>query len=130
MVLVDELKHVSLLEQFAVANLRRIASIAHLQEYEADDVIFWERQNARQLYIVLDGEVSLEIGVPDVGSVQVLKVGPGKLLGWSSVLGCGPMKATARALTVCRLAALDAGQVLQLVEADPKFGVEFFRCLS
>ena len=40
------------------------------------------------------------------------------------------MTATARALTSCRVAALDAEQVRTLAERDTRFGMEFFRSMS
>jgi CRP-like cAMP-binding protein len=74
--------------------------------------------------------VGLEIKVPDSGGIQIHRVGPGELLGWSPLLGRRAMTASARALTRCRVAALDAGQLAAAWEQDPKFGMAFFRCLA
>jgi CRP/FNR family transcriptional regulator, cyclic AMP receptor protein len=79
---------------------------------------------------VAEGEVILEIKVPSIGVVRVHQVGPGDLLGWSPILGRSRMTATARALTPCRLLALDAEQVCALAERDPRFGMEFFRSMA
>jgi CRP/FNR family transcriptional regulator, cyclic AMP receptor protein len=97
---------------------------------EAGDCIFQEGQNKRTIYLVVEGEVALEIHVPDIEAVRVYRVGPGELLGWSPVLGHGSMTATARALTPCRLAALDAEQIRTRAEPDTRFGMEFFRAMS
>jgi CRP-like cAMP-binding protein len=60
----------------------------------------------------------------------VYTAGPGELIGWSPVLEQRRMTATARATTVCRLAAFEADRVRQLCEKDPQFGVAFLRQLA
>jgi CRP-like cAMP-binding protein len=130
MVPLDELEYIGFLRSFSAVYRKQIASIARPQACEAGAIVFQEGQNERQVYVVLNGEVGLEIRVPEIGVVQLHRVGPGDLLGWSPVLGRGAMTATARALTACRLAALDAGEIRALAEQDTRFGMEFFRSMS
>jgi CRP-like cAMP-binding protein len=68
------------------------------------------------------GKVSLEVQEPDGKSARVYTAGPGELLGWSPVLGCRAMTATARAATRCRLAVLSVSEILALC-----FGLIFLR---
>jgi CRP-like cAMP-binding protein len=130
MVLLDELEDISLLQHFPADYRKQLAALAMPRAYEAGDCIFREGESKRTIYLVTEGSVALEIRVPDIGVVRVHRVGPGGLLGWSPVLGDGPMTATAFALTTCRLAALDAEQIRTLAEQDPRFGMEFFRAMS
>ena len=130
MVLLEELEQSNLGQQFAPTYLKQLASMGQILEYQANDIIFSEGQEEHRLFLVLEGEVALEINVPDLGRLQVHKVAHGKLLGWSPVLGAGPMKATARALSLCRLAAFDASEIRTEAEQHPRFGMEFFRCMS
>jgi CRP-like cAMP-binding protein len=125
--LFNELENLSFLRHLAPDHLRQIASIANLREFPPEAVIFSEGEAARHVYLVLKGDVALEMNVPDRGVFRVHTVGAGELLGWSPVLGSGAMTATARALTPCRLAALDAARIQALCEHAPRFGVEFFR---
>ena len=130
MVLEEELDNAAFLRQFTPAHQKKLAGLARLKEYQADDVIFAEGEHCPEVYLVLDGEVGLEIRVPGCGVIEAHRVGPGELLGWSAVLGGGPMTATAQAATRCRLAALGADAVVALAEREPRFGLEFFRRLS
>ena len=130
MVLAEELENGAFLRQFTPAHQRKLAGLARLKEHQADDVIFAERDHCPEVYLVLDGEVGLEIRVPGCGVIEAHTVGPGELLGWSAVLGGGPMTATAQAATRCRLAALSADAVVALAEREPRFGLEFYRGLS
>ena len=130
MVLLEELESVRFLRDLTPADLKQVASLARLQEYPAGAVIFSEGQATPSVFLVLQGEAALEGGVPGRGAVRVQTVGPGDLLGWSPVLGLGPMTATARAVSRCRLAALEADRVLALCAHDPQFGVAFLRCTA
>jgi len=130
MVPMKELEGVNLLQPFAPASVQQLASVARLVEYQADEVIFVQGQPERLIYVVLKGEVALDIKVKDSEDVAFHQVGPGGLLGWSPLLGRQLMTATARAVTGCRLAALDAEQVRDLAENSTEFGMEFFRCLA
>ncbi len=130
MVLLDELETVGFLDPFSPRCRKQLAALALLHEYEPDDLIFRQGRSERSIYLVLRGEVNLEVCVPDSGVLSVFRVGPGELLGWSPVLGHRAMTASARALTPCRLIALDAAQIRALAEQDPRFGLEFFRGMS
>ena len=130
MVLAEELENVAFVRHFEPAHRRKLATLATLKEHQADEVIFAEGDHCPEVYLVLEGEVRLEIRVPGCGTIEVHQIGPGGLLGWSSVLGVGPMTATAHTATRCRLAALDADQITALADRDPRFGLEFFRRMS
>lgn len=127
MILLDELAEVAFVRGLAPEHVRQLALLARSQECLAGTVLFREGQESASVYLVLRGNVSLEIEVSGRGPVPVQTVTAGELLGWSPVLRLGPMTATARALTRCRLAVLDAARVVALTEQDPRFGVEFLR---
>jgi CRP-like cAMP-binding protein len=106
--------------------LRQIASIAECLEVPAGRTVFREGDATAYIYLVAEGRVALEIQMP-VGAVRIETIGAGELLGWTPVLKAGPMTATARTLTPCRLIVLRAPQVLALFEHSPRLGLEFMR---
>ena len=130
MVLVEELENVAFLRQFTPAHQKKIAGLARLKEHQPDDVLFAEGEHCPDVYVVLDGDVGLDIRVPGCGVIDVHHVGPGGLLGWSPVLGGGAMTATAVCVTRCRVAALSAAEIAALAGRDPLFGLEFFRAMA
>ncbi len=109
---------------------QRIASLGRLEEYEPDDVIFREGQRRGCIFVLTDGSVGLDIRVPEHGGRWFQTVSPGGLLGWSPVLGEPPLTATARALTGCRLVALDVAGLLALCQSEPRFGFTFMRRIA
>jgi CRP-like cAMP-binding protein len=127
MVLLDELQDLAFLEGFAPEHLRQIARAAQLKEYLPGVVLFCEGRASPYVYLLLQGEVRLDIAVPGQGALPIQTLSSGELVGWSPVLRTGPMTATAHTVTRCRLAALDAAQVLAMSDQDPRFGMEFLR---
>jgi CRP-like cAMP-binding protein len=106
---------------------KRIASAGQVREYPAGAYVFREGQSSAHVYLVAEGEVGLEVTLPGHEPARLQTAGPGELLGWSPVLGLGPMTASARTLTPCRLVALSADRIQELAREDPLFGIEFLR---
>jgi CRP-like cAMP-binding protein len=126
----EELAEVEFLRGLMPEHVRQLAGMAQLKEFPPDTLLFREWQHADHIYLVLRGELALEVRVPGRGDVAVQTVGPGELLGWSPALGGGAMTATARALTLCRLAALDARQLQQAWARDPALGMACLRQIA
>jgi len=127
MVPLEMLEKLSFLEGFAPEYLKPLASVAKVVDVEPNEIVFQEKQNSPNIYIVVEGQVALEIWATGRGMTQVQNVGPGKLLGWSVLLGEGPMTATARAVEASRLVVINALQALDACEENPRFGMEFMR---
>src|SRR5947209_3086233 len=125
--LVETLRRMRFLEDAAPEELRQLASAARLEDHDSGALIFGEGQRVAHIFLVAEGSVSLESCLARKGCHRLQRVGPGELLGWSPVLGRGPMTATARAVSAVRLLALDAERVLALCAQDPTFGVFFMR---
>jgi CRP-like cAMP-binding protein len=107
--------------------LSTIASVAELRELPAGTVIFREGQSDSHIYLVVSGGVGLEIRLTGKDAKRIQTVGPGELLGWSPILGQITMTATARAVGVTKVVAVDGTQLKTLCEHNPKFGYEFMK---
>ena len=107
--------------------LRRLVPAGRVEQHFAGTVLFREGDHLPHVFVIVAGTVALEINGTDHRPRRFQTVGPGELLGWSPLLGSGPMTATARALTDVRVVVLDAKAVLDLCDRDPKFGSQFMR---
>lgn len=74
--------------------------------------------------MVVFGKVSLEICAPGVRGKQILTLGAGDLLGWSSLLGEARYMARARTPQPARLAEINVAQLVAILKRDPAFGYE------
>jgi CRP-like cAMP-binding protein len=127
MVLPDEMNNIAFLRDLGAPYLEQVAAMARLREYPEGSILFSEGDVSGVIYFILRGEVKLLTEQFDGEPVTIYTAGPGEMIGWSPVLGRGPMTATACVSSRCRLAVLDAGRVLELCERDPHFGVAFLR---
>ena len=130
MVLLDMLEEIDFVKDFAPEYLGYLAALGELREYPPDTVLFEEGKESYHVYLLVTGKVELAMRVPGVGSMPIQTVGAGELLGWSPVLQLGPMTATARALTRCRIVVLNVRRLLEICEEAPHFGMEFLRRTS
>jgi hydrogenase maturation protease len=109
------------------AELQQLAAAARLEEHHTGVVLFREGERLTRFFVVALGTVAVEIAGPDRRTRRIHTVGPGELLGWSPILGAGPMTATARTLTPARLVSLDATSVVAACDADPRLGYLLMR---
>ena len=109
------------------AELGLLVPVARFVQYTAGAVLFRAGADLFDVFIVTAGTVALEVTGPDHRPRRFQTVTAGELLGWSPLLGGGPMTATARAVTDVRVVALDAEAVLDACERDPWFGYLFMR---
>jgi CRP-like cAMP-binding protein len=127
MVPLETLNNLRFLQELPDEYLQYISSVADLKEFPAGGTVFREGQSSPFIYIVVQGTISLNINVPGRGTVQLQTIGPGELLGWTPWLQQGPMTATARALAISKLLALNAGQIQAYCSHNPSFGWELTR---
>jgi CRP-like cAMP-binding protein len=122
--LVDTLREIRFLHDIGPMHLEQIAKIARIRDVNAGDVVFRQGDVAQHVYLVASGNVSLEICAAGLGCQQILTLGPGELLGWSSVLEQSCFTARARALQPTRLVEINVAQLLTMCNHDPQFGYE------
>lgn len=125
-VLTETLQEIRFLQDMAPEHLDQIAGIAQIRDFDEFDVVFREGDQAENMYLVMFGIVSLEICAPGEGCRQILTLGPGELLGWSSLL---EQRYTARARTpqAARLLQINVPHLLAICDRDPQFGYELMR---
>ncbi len=125
--LLEQLRQVRFLRDIDDEYLEQIAEVAKLVEFPAGRVIFREGERIAHFFLIVSGQVSLEICAPGVGCKRIHTVTDGDLLGISPVLEQTPLSATARTLSSTMAVQLNAGQILTLCEHNPRFGYEFMR---
>jgi CRP-like cAMP-binding protein len=125
--LIETLRDIRFLHDIGPMHLEQIAKIARLRDFNNGDVVFHQGDPAQHVYLVVDGTVSLEICAAGTGCKQILTLGPGELLGWSSVLEQAYFTARAHAVGATRLVEINAGQFLTICARDPQFGFELMR---
>jgi CRP-like cAMP-binding protein len=125
--LVETLHEVEFLHDIDPAHLEQLANIGQVCYFDAHEVVFREGETADRVDLVVSGRVALQVCAANTGSKHIVDVGPGELLGWSS-LTCHPrFAATAVASKRTHVIQIDGRQLRAICEQDPQFGYEFMR---
>ena len=104
------LRQVQLFSGLAADDLLQIAAVAEERVFEAGDYLFYEGEEGDYMYLVLDGQIRIEVGGQQVGIS-----GPGKSTGEFAILDRRPRSASAVAIDRTRTLAIhsaDMGQIL------------------
>ena len=123
----ETLRGIQFLRDLPEEQIDQLADVASVVQFPAGTVIFRQGEAASTLYLVVEGNVSLEVCAPGVGCKRILTVGAGELLGWSPVLEYGRLTATARAISDAQIIAFSGPQILAICEQNPRFGYEFMK---
>jgi len=113
--------------QMPDTHLGPLAEICREVELPARKTIFEEYDRAKDVYVVLSGEVSLVICEPKDVCRQIAVVGEGDLVGWSPLVGRSRLSDTAVTLTPVKALVFDGKQLLDFCMQNPAFGFEFMR---
>ena len=125
--LLEILRGTGFLHGFAEDHLEKLAQFARLVAMPEGQVVFREGEPTANIYLVVSGNISLEICSPGIGCRRILTVGDGELLGLSPVLEQVRLTSTARTLTPVEMIEINAGQIVAMCEHDPRFGYIFMR---
>lgn len=95
-----------------------------------DEILFSAGDKAEALYIVLGGEIALEIDGADGKSICVSSVKTGGVFGELAILDGKPRSVGARAAAPATLLSIKAASFLALLRAHPDFSLALLRDLA
>jgi CRP-like cAMP-binding protein len=110
--------------------LEKLAGISRAREFVAGAILFEEGARNNDLYLIWSGRVALDINVPNHGSVRILSLGPGDMVGWSAVLEHGEMTGSVTAIEDTEVVAVPADQLVVECQKDPALGYEIMRRIA
>ena len=103
-------------------HLEKLAAIATHVTFSEGSTIFREGDVSELVYLIEEGQVSLVTQVPGHGQVTILPLGPGQLLGWSSLFPPQRKSAGAQTMEPTRVIAINATQLRELCQTDHSLG--------
>ncbi|MEA1958687.1 MAG: cyclic nucleotide-binding domain-containing protein [Chloroflexota bacterium] len=112
--------------ELAGDELDQIVPLCREASYAAGLSVIAEGDAARDLYVVGEGKVMVEMNLSAYpGMVQdaiIENIPPGEPFGWSAVVGSRVYTMTARCLEATRVVAIDGEQLLDLFNRNPVVG--------
>ncbi|HJL18782.1 MAG TPA: cyclic nucleotide-binding domain-containing protein [Sandaracinaceae bacterium LLY-WYZ-13_1] len=122
----DEVGQLSLFSGLSRDEHERLAALAEVETFEAGTTVFDEGDPPGDLYVMLDGRVTLCMRVPGQPETCFLSLRSGELLGWSALLRRRRV-ATARVVQRAQLLRIGASGLLELCEEDHHVGYALMR---
>ncbi|MEP7362245.1 MAG: cyclic nucleotide-binding domain-containing protein [Acidobacteriota bacterium] len=115
---------------FTAPQLDLIAGISSEVWFRAGHHLWRQGEVHEICYLVVSGQLALEIYVPMHGPIAVDTVSQGELLGASGLLNSQKWNFDARALSDVRAIAIDCTQLRALAEEDHELGFQVYRSLA
>lgn len=106
----------------------RLAAMASEVNFAPGETIFHEGDHSSFFYLLISGNVALEVVTPG-HPVRVVTLYAGDALGWSSVTGENGKQFQARALEHVHALAFDGARLRHACEEDHAFGYFFMRAM-
>jgi CRP-like cAMP-binding protein len=79
------LRSVELTRTMDSKHLKILASVAQEKTFEADRLIYRRGDKGQAVYLIAEGEVVIEMEIPNYGLMVMNTLGPGDFFGWSSL---------------------------------------------
>ena len=112
------LRSVELTRTMDSKHLKILASVAQEKIFEADRLIYRRGDKGQAVYLIAEGEVVIEMEIPNYGLMVMNTLGPGDFFGWSSLFPSEHKMAWTRSTKQTRVIAFDAVKLREACAAD------------
>jgi len=118
-------------QNFTDPELTALGGIVREDKYVEGDIIFNEGDESTELYILIKGEIELQIKIaPQLADSTVLLVKPWDIFGELSFVDPKPRAATARCVKNTVVAVIRRDDFENLVGTNPDIGLRFYRNIA
>lgn len=129
--LIDALNTIPWFLDFNPKQMERLANISTIMELTAGETLFCEGDRVDNLYIILAGQISVEMTVPAHGTQKIYIAEPLDILGWSKMTPVVRQRvASTAAISDARLLVINGDDLAALCEEDHHIGYVVIRRLA
>ncbi len=122
------LKEIELFQQIDFEVMNEIAGICSEVKYSKDTTIFERDEQAKCLYILIEGTVHLKI--KNSGSITYSLTEPGDVFGWSSMLEHGNYTASGICATDLKAVKIEKDKLIKIFNNHPDAGFKVLQRLA
>ncbi len=109
------------LDGFSAGHIDKLAAMASAAQFAADQIIFRQGEESDVFYLLVSGQVALELGAPG-RILRVQTLGEGDELGWSSFLEMETRRFQARCIEPARALSFDGARLRKACREDRDLG--------
>jgi CRP/FNR family cyclic AMP-dependent transcriptional regulator len=122
MVTADILKTLDIFEGLTDRELEEVSRISEIRECPKGTVIFRENEDSESLYLLLQGNVAINIEIGRHQEAIVHSVGAGEAFGWSALVQPYQFTASAMCVNNSRIVVIDRFALRKLIDLDCHMG--------
>ncbi len=126
----ETLQSVDILRFLDSDSLHKLTRLCKEERFEKDNIIFYEGDKPRWLYILLQGEVKIYKSGPGGAQTTLHRFNTPSLLAEMAVIEDIAYPATCLALRSCTLARIKQEDLLHLLQEDRNFSFAFIKSLN
>lgn len=115
---------------FTPDQMRELVSCARDVRFEEGEYLFREGDEARNLYVIREGRIRVELHDARQGAVAVQTIERDDVLGWSWLIPPYLWHFDARALRTSLAVAMDGSRLRELCEKDHTIGYELLKRMA
>ena len=107
-----------------------LLELGEIREFEVREIIVKETQELHDVFVVLEGHVTLGITVADKGRINIGTIYPGQIFSWSALFKPYISTAIVSADVPTRTMAFNAKKLQAWIDRDPGFGYTLMRFIG
>jgi CRP-like cAMP-binding protein len=131
MVSPEWLKKTELFDTLEESQLNALLSNSSVKSYSQGETIFQQGEEAKQLYILIQGEVDLTVKTQEKIALMTSKIEKeGAVFGTPSLMEPFRYNVTAKCLKPTKVLAIEAHHIRKKIEENPRMGGEIMRKLA
>jgi CRP-like cAMP-binding protein len=119
---IDKLRNIRFFDSYSDEQMKIFIGISSIKEFKVKDLLFEQYEELTDVYILLEGCLSLGISLPHDKRIHLGTLEEGELFSWSAVFK--PYISTAWVITTCptKVLAIDAKKLNLEFEKNCEFG--------
>lgn len=114
-----------LFRSLSMEGVHKISQISEVKAFKTGDIIFQQNQEAKNVYILLEGLVALRFpAAEEAFSVSVIRIEKNDLIGAGALLGSPKYLSQGYCVKDSKVLAINAKKMRQILEEDKVAGFE------
>ncbi len=118
----EDLKRIRFFDGYTEEQLKKLLSMSSVREFKVKEILFEQYDELTEVYILLNGTLSLGISLAGEKRIRLGTIEEGQLFSWSAVFKPFISTAWIMAVTPSKVMAIDAGKLNDEMEKDCDFG--------
>lgn len=132
---IKDFKTIRFFENISENHLEIIASISSIKEFKVEEYLFEQYKELKELYILLEGSLSLGIKLPEGKKIHLSTVEEGQVFSWTAFFKPYISTAWVKALKPVKVIAIDAKKLREVIykannQHDCEFGFKFMEIIA